>query len=179
MVQPIRTFQSIQDAYKLLQHLGASAHLIQHVKLVGEAAESLISSFKQFDIAFDADWIRLGVVFHDVGKILHPSELVQKGNQHEATGEILLLANNVDPKIARCCLSHGQWQQMECSFEELVVALADNLWKGKRNTELEHKVITTVAELSCQDYWDIFLGLDREFEEVAAKGDLRLSQSNY
>jgi hypothetical protein len=113
----------------------------------------------------------------DVGKILHPSELVEKGNRHESAGEILLLERCVDPKIARCCRSHGQWQQMECSLEELVIALADNLWKGKRNNELEHRVITKIANMLDRDYWEMFIALDNGFEEVAATGASRLARS--
>ena len=171
------TFQCIQDPYQLLQDIGASPRLIQHVKLVGEAAEMLILQFQNLSISFDLDWVRLGVIFHDAGKILHPSELIEKGNEHEAAGEMMLLAQGVDPLIARCCRSHGQWQTMECSFEELVVALADHLWKGKRNTDLENKVITKAATMCHQDYWDIFVVLDGGFEEVAAGGDLRISRS--
>jgi HD domain len=177
MEQQFTTLASVRDAYKLLEDLGASTQLIQHVKLVGEAAEILISQIEQFGFSFDRDSIRLGVAFHDTGKILHPSELVEKGNRHEAAGEILLLAHGVDPKIARCCRSHGQWQQLECSFEELVIALADCLWKGKRNPELEHRVIAAVAIMCDRDYWDIFVDLDSGFERVAADGDLRLSRS--
>jgi HD domain len=177
MKQQFKTFYSVRDTYKLLQELGASPHLIQHVKLVGEAAEKLILQFQQLAFQFDPDWIRLGVAFHDVGKILHPLELTEKGTQHEAAGEMLLLSQNIDPKIARCCRSHGQWQQLECSFEELVVALADNLWKGKRNTELEHQVITKIAAICDRDYWDIFVDLDSGFEEIAAKGNSRLARS--
>jgi hypothetical protein len=173
----LKHLKSIREAYEFLQDLGASSHLIQHVKLVGEAAEILILQFQKLGISFDADWIRLGVVFHDVGKILHPTELTNKGNQHEAQGEILLLSEGVDPKIARCCRSHGQWQKKECDFEELVVALADNLWKGKRNTELENRVITKVASLIHKDFWDLFVIIDSGFEEIARKGDLRLSRS--
>jgi hypothetical protein len=97
--------------------------------------------------------------------------------QHESAGELLLLSQHVDPKIARCCRSHGQWQQMECSFEELVVALADNLWKGKRNIELEHQLITKIAIMLNRDYWSIFIEIDAGFEAIAAAGDLRLSRS--
>jgi HD domain len=177
MDEHIKTFQSKQDAYELLQNLGASAHLVQHVTLVGEAAELLILQFQQIGILFDADWIRLGVIFHDVGKILHPSELVDRGNRHGAAGETLLLERGIDRKIARCCRSHGQWQQLECDFEELVVALADCLWKGKRNTELEYQVIAKVTRMSRQDYWDVFGCLDDRFEEIAAGGDSRLARS--
>jgi HD domain len=174
---PMVNRTTIKEAYQLLQDLGAPPRLMQHVKLVGEAAEILIVQFQKLGISFDADWIRLGVAFHDVGKILHPTELIEKGNNHEAAGEELLLSQGIDPKISRCCRSHGQWQKLDCDFEELVVALADNLWKGKRNTELENKVITKVAAISDQDYWDLFIKLDSEFEKVAAEGSLRLSRS--
>jgi HD domain len=177
MAQQYKTFQSIADAYRLLTDLGAPAHLIQHVKLVGEAAEILILQLQQLTLTFDREWIRLGVAFHDAGKILHPSELVDRGNRHESAGEILLLEQGVDPKIARCCRSHGQWQQLECSLEELVVALADNLWKGKRNNELEHRVISKIANMLDRDYWEIFITLDSGFEEIAAAGADRLSRS--
>ncbi|MEE3716071.1 hypothetical protein V2H45_04830 [Tumidithrix elongata RA019] len=52
MEQQFKTFQSVRDAYELLQDLGASAPLVQHVKLVGEAAESLeITAMECFAIA--------------------------------------------------------------------------------------------------------------------------------
>jgi hypothetical protein len=177
MKQQFKTFDLIEDAYELLKDLGATPHLIQHVKLVGEVAEILIFQLDRFKISFDRDWIRLGVAFHDTGKILYPAELTEKGDRHEAAGEMLLLANGVDPKIARCCRSHGQWQQMECSFEELTIALADCLWKGKRGLELEHRVITQVAAKCHRDYWDIFIDLDSGFEQIAADGEIRLSRS--
>jgi HD domain len=177
MSQNFKSFQSTRDAYELIKELGGSDRLIQHVKLVGEAAEQLIVMFQNLGVAFDLEWVRLGVAFHDVGKILHPSELVEKGTEHEAAGELLLLSRNVDPKIARCCRSHGQWQHLECSFEELVVALADNLWKGKRNVDLEHLVIDRATVILEQDYWYVFVDLDSSFERVAAGGDLRLARS--
>jgi HD superfamily phosphodiesterase len=177
MAEQFKTFRSIQDAYDLLLELGAPDRLLQHVKLVGEVAEILILQFQKLGLVFDVDWIRLGVAFHDVGKILHSSELVEKGTQHEAAGEMMLLAQGVEPKIARCCRSHGQWSQLDCAFEELVVALADNLWKGKRNNELENQVIGLAATMGGQDYWNVFVDLDSGFEQVAADGDRRLARS--
>ncbi len=177
MKQQFEIFDSIEDAYKFLQDLDAPSDLIQHVKLVAEAAEILILQFEQLNLSFDPEWIRLGVAFHDIGKILYPAELNKRGNQHEAAGEQLLLDRGIDPKIARCCRSHGQWNQMECSFEELAVALADCLWKGNRNVELEHLMISRSAQILNQDYWDVFIKLDDLFEEIARSGDLRLSRS--
>jgi hypothetical protein len=66
---------------------------------------------------------------------------------------------------------------MTCAFEELIVALADNLWKGKRHPELEHRVMTEIAALSQQDYWEVFVDWDSEFERIAATGDARLARS--
>ena len=168
---------SVQEAYQLLNKLGASSGLILHVQLVGEAAELLIHKLDELLIEFDRKFVRIGVVFHDAGKILHPTELVAKGNRHEADGESLLIANGINPNLARCCRSHGQWQAIECSLEELLVALSDTLWKGKRDKELEELVIQRLAMRSTKEYWDLFIEMDYCFEQIAADGHSRLLRS--
>jgi HD domain len=176
-VTPGRIVETLPAAYLFLEELGASPQLILHVKLVGEAAELLITKLTQLAIQFDARFVRLGVAFHDAGKILHPAELSSKGNYHEVAGESLLIANGLDPTLARCCRSHGRWQTLECSLEELIVALADTLWKGKRNTRLEELVIAKLAVIADRDYWDLFVELDSCFETIAIDGDSRLYRS--
>jgi hypothetical protein len=98
---------TVNDAYAMLQRLGAPPRLFCHVKLVGEAAELLIAKLQQLQVPVNEHFVHLGVAFHDAGKILHPEELVAKGTQHEAAGEQLLISNGVDPILARCCRSHG------------------------------------------------------------------------
>jgi hypothetical protein len=66
---------------------------------------------------------------------------------------------------------------MEVSLEELMVALADKLWKGVRNEALEQRVIDAVAEALGKTRWDLFVELDTLFEAVAADGSRRLEQS--
>jgi HD domain len=166
---------SLNEAYRLLEDLGAPPKLILHVRLVNEAAEQLIAKLEHLQISIDRQWIILGVAFHDAGKILHPGELIAKGNHHEATGETLLLNHGLDPKISRCCRSHAQWQEMDCALEELCVALADNLWKGKRNQALEKMAIDRMA--TGRNYWEIFMAMDGCFESIAAGGDGRLLRS--
>jgi HD domain len=173
----IQAFPTLSTAYQFLQELGAPEHLILHVQLVGEAAELLITKLQSLRISVDPQWIRLGVAFHDVGKTLHPEELQVKGNRHEAAGEQLLLERGVDPKLARCCRSHGQWQTLECSLEELLVALADKLWKGQRVQPLEELVLNRLATLSDRDYWELFLEMDSCFETIAGGGVDRLLRS--
>ena len=161
----------------MLESLGASKRLMTHVQLVGEAAEELLSKLHSLGIESQENIVRLGVSIHDAGKILHQDELDNKGNQHEISGEQLLLEAGVQPEVARCSLSHARYDSMEVSFEELLVALSDKLWKGKRDANLELRVIDHAAELIGKERWDIFLELDECFEEIASQGDLRLARS--
>jgi hypothetical protein len=173
----IQDFPTLSTAYQFLRELGAPEHLILHVQLVGEAAELLIAKLQSLQISVDEPWVRLGVAFHDIGKTLHPEELQVKGNRHEAAGEQLLLDRGVDPKLARCCRSHGQWQTLDCSLEELLVALADKLWKGQRVQPLEELVLNRLVALSDRDYWELFLEMDTCFETIAGGGVDRLLRS--
>ncbi|MFZ6741897.1 HD domain-containing protein [Undibacterium sp. JH2W] len=167
------------EAYQLLSQLGASERLLTHVKLVGEAAEILISKFENMDLQFDANLIRLGVAIHDAGKILHPNELDGPGSLHEPVGEKMLLDHGVQKIVARCCVSHAQWQHGDLNLEELSVAAADKLWKGKREAELELTLIQAIALQKQIDHWDIFTMLDDTFEAIAAGGSERLERSKH
>lgn len=66
---------------------------------------------------------------------------------------------------------------MECSLEELIVALADKLWKGKREIDLEKIVIERISKLINRDFWELFIELDSHFEIIASLGEERLARS--
>lgn len=117
------------------------------------------------------------MVLHDAGKAIHTAELSGPGSEHEPTGEKVLLERGVPATLARVCRSHAQWATLETSLEELVVALADKLWKGARVPALEGRVIDAAATLARRDRWDLFVPLDAVFEEVAGGGEDRLSRS--
>jgi hypothetical protein len=168
---------SRDDALKLIDVLGAPEHLKTHIQLVGEAADLIIKKCDDMEFPIDGNFVRIGVAIHDVGKIVHANEMTRAGSEHEPEGEKILLQQGVDPAIARCCLSHARWASMECSTEELLIALADKLWKGKRVEELELKIIDRLALLGGSDRWDIFAELDGYFEEIAADGHERLQRS--
>jgi hypothetical protein len=55
--------------------------------------------------------MRLGVMLHDVGKIVHSQELDGPGAEHEPAGERLLLDHGVSLEVARMCLSHAGLEQ--------------------------------------------------------------------
>ncbi|MFK7877234.1 MAG: HD domain-containing protein, partial [Paracoccaceae bacterium] len=96
-------------------------------------------------VQYDKRFVQVGIALHDAGKIVHPNELEKGGNLHEAAGEKLLLEHGVDAEIAQCCRSHSQYASMSASFEELIIALADTLWKGSRKADLELRIIDGVA----------------------------------
>jgi HD superfamily phosphodiesterase len=165
------------EAYELLNILGAPRRLVRHAELVDEAAGQLLSEFQRLNVTFDARIVEIGAVLHDVGKVRHSSELSEPGSLHEHAGEALLLAHGVQPEIARCCISHAAWDLPEVSLEERTVALADKLWKGKREAALELAIIDEVAGRLGVSRWDLFERLDTAFEEIAADGAERLEAS--
>jgi hypothetical protein len=62
-------------------------------------------------------------------------------------------------------------------MEERVIALADKLWKGKRDDQLELRLIDEVAGRLGVERWDIFEQLDSTFERIASDSSLRLEES--
>ena len=148
-----------------------------HLKLVGEAGEELLEYIRPLGISVDEDVVRLGIAVHDAGKILHPNEISGPGNSHEKAGQKLMLENGVQAEVARCCVSHAQFGESETSIEELLVALSDKLWKGKRDETLEELVTSRLAERLGVDRWSIADRLDQCFEQIASKGDQRLLRS--
>jgi putative nucleotidyltransferase with HDIG domain len=135
-----RRIETPEDAEALLVEVGAPERLIMHGRLVLEAADELLARAKRLGVAIDGRLVRAGAVLHDVGKTVHADELQASGAQHEEAGERLLLARGIEPAVARCCVSHARWGAMTCSLEELLVALADALWKGVRRESLEKRV---------------------------------------
>ena len=128
-------------------------------------------------VKLNLEFVRCGAFLHDVGKISSPSELEEPGRDHEAAGEALLQKQGIDPILARVCRSHADWQDPEITLEELLIALADKLWKGKRVADLELRVVDRVAASLSQGRFDIFAQLDTLFENISVNGHQNLERS--
>jgi hypothetical protein len=87
------------------------------------------------------------------------------------------MEHGVEPRLARFCVTHASWDAPGTLIEDLLVALADKLWKGKRETELEQVVADTIARDTKREAWEVFDALDSICEEVAAEGPARLARS--
>ena len=103
---------------------------------------------------------------------------LRPGSAHEPEGERLLLERGASAEVARVCRSHARWRDLAQTLEELVIALADKLWKGARVAELE-ELVTARATLSTnRDRWELFTAFDSQFEEVASSAESQLSRSS-
>ncbi len=165
------------DALSLLGTLGANPHLIQHHRLVTEAARLLCDGLQALNLdAFDADEVIVGAALHDVGKTLHPAEMHGPGSEHERAGYALLKTHGIEESIARHAWTHAAWRE-STDLEPLLVALADKLWKGKRVDALEQRVIDTLARTHSIDRWSIWVECTELFDAIAAGGESRLARS--
>lgn len=167
--------QSAQDALGVLSGLGASPWLVRHHELVLEAAMLLLAGLK--GVRIDRGAVLIGAALHDAGKIVHPEEQAAPGHLHEEAGRELLLSHGVPGELARFCVTHAAWEHSE-ALEDLLVALADKLWKGKREPALEQRVVDRIATLTGEEPWAAFDRIDALCDAIAADGDDRLARSN-
>ncbi len=166
------------DALRLLFELGASPWLVRHHELVVEAAIILCDRVAhELDVGFDRDAVLLGAALHDAGKLVHPEEMVGVGSLHEPAGQRLLLDHGIPPSIARFCVTHASWGAADRTLEDLLVALADKLWKGKRVDELEQLFVQRIASGTNAAPWAVFDRVDAICELIAADGPDRLARS--
>lgn len=169
-------------ALELCKKLNAQPRLVAHLSLVHDASveitEGLRKSFPK--LQFDSDEVHFGAATHDVGKTIHPDELTGPGHLHEKNGPDLLERHGVSPELARFARTHGAWDRGRPTLEDLLVALADNVWKGRRLAELESLIVAKIAEETHREEWDVFDTLDRVLDKIAARGNERLAwQQSY
>lgn len=137
-------------AAELLRALDAPARLGAHLRVVHDVAWSLTDALgrRRPDLDFDTTAVLFGAATHDIGKIVHPSELTGPGSAHKAAGQEMLLRYGVPAHLARFTLSHGSWTAPESSLDDLLVSLADQIWRGARVPDLEHRVTEATGHLA-------------------------------
>lgn len=166
----------------LLESLDAPARLAAHLRAVHDVAWQLADWVQQHYGAtqFDRQAMLFGSATHDIGKILHPDELSKPGSAHEQAGYELLLAHGFDDSYARFARTHGSWTTADVRMEDLLVSLADKIWKAKRVPELEQLVVARLAANGGQQPWQVFMALDDELNRIATDADRRLAfQAGY
>ena len=155
-------------ARTLLETLAAPPRLGAHLRVVHDVAVTLTGWVGP---RADVPAVLFGAATHDIGKILHPEELSGPGSAHELAGYALLLSQGVEEGLARFARTHGSWDAADATTEDLLVTLADKVWKGKRLPELEQRVASRLGG----ERWETFLALDDELERIASGADERLA----
>ncbi len=164
------------EVVRLCEELEAPPLLVRHLTLVHDAAVELLDGLAAAfpGLVIDRDAILFGAATHDLGKVLHPGELTGPGDLHERDGPDLLEQYGVSPRLARFARSHGRWRETD-DLEDLLVALADSIWCGRRIEQLEMKVAVILAAATGVEEWAAWARLDAVCAEIASRGDARLA----
>jgi hypothetical protein len=82
-------------------------------------------------------------------------------------------------KFARFARIHGTWQtDTHVVLEVLLVALADNIRKGKRIPELESRVVGELCAATAGEQWEVFATVYEILERIGSQADARLAWQN-
>ncbi|MGC4879120.1 HD domain-containing protein [Micromonospora sp. DT43] len=161
----------------LLEALHAPPRLAAHLRAVHDVAaqltDALVDRFPQ--VSVDRAAVLFGAATHDIGKVRHPEELSGPGSAHEAAGYDLLLEQGVAAPLARFARTHASWHQDGIDVDDLLVSVADKVWKGKRVTDLEGLLVDHLADVTGRERWSVFLDLDDLLDRIAADADRRLA----
>ncbi|MGW3288880.1 HD domain-containing protein [Streptomyces sp. NPDC001002] len=170
------------EAADLLHKVDAPPRLVAHLRAVHDVAGQLLEwiAARDLDLGINPEAVLFGAATHDIGKTLHTAELSAPGSQHEAAGRDLLMTHGIDSAMARFAATHATWTTDDIGTEDLLVSLADKIWKNKRVPELEDLVVARLAAASGRPAWEEFLDLDNCLAHIGDQADERLAyQASY
>jgi len=161
---------------ELLSELACPPRLAAHLRAVHDVAHQLVDWVEQHypAVIFDREAVLFGAATHDVGKTVHLAELSGPGSAHEEAGQVLLLGHGISPELARFAATHASWADARVRLDDLLVSLADKVWKNKRVQDLEDLVVARLADASGRAAWEEFLTLDGILARIGDEADQRL-----
>ncbi|MFE9764665.1 HD domain-containing protein [Streptomyces sp. NPDC005808] len=162
---------------ELLRSLDVPPRLAAHLRAVHDVAHQLVdwAEERQPALRFDREAVLFGAATHDIGKTVHVGELSGPGSAHEETGRELLLTHGFGVELARFAGTHAAWTGPDIGIDDLLVSVADKVWKNKRVPELEDLVVGRLSEASGRTRWEEFLALDDLLGAVGEGADRRLA----
>jgi hypothetical protein len=161
----------------LLEALEAPPRLAAHLRLVHDVARRLTTAVAERypHMAIDIEAVHFGAAIHDIGKVVHPVELSEPGSAHEEAGYELLRRQGFDADRARFARTHAAWNHGDVQVEDLLVSVADKVWKGKRVAGLEQLLVDVLAGATGRSTWETFMELDDVLGQLSADADRRLA----
>ncbi|MFC6882116.1 MULTISPECIES: HDIG domain-containing metalloprotein [Actinomadura] len=169
-----------ERAVRLLEDVGAPPRLAAHLRAVHDVAAEIVAWVDERypAVGADADAVLFGAATHDIGKARHAAELSGPGSEHEGAGYALLREHGVEERLARFARTHASWNGPDVGIDDLLVSLADKVWKAKRVDDLERLVVGRLAAASGEEPWEAFMALDDLCDRLAAGADDRLAFQN-
>lgn len=165
------------EARDLLAKYAATPRLVAHLTIVHDVALKLIKYLKACwpTLEFDHQRVLFGAATHDIGKTVATNELTGPGSQHEEIGPQLLLDSGISEAYARFARTHAQWdREASPQLEDLLVAFADKIWKGKRDEALEQEIAQQVARQCQEALWQVYIKLDDIASDLAKDAHNRI-----
>lgn len=166
-----------EESIQFLERVFAPPRLVAHLILVHDAAIALTAWLGQIlpQLRYDREAVLFGAATHDIGKAVVPSELDQSGCEHELRGVELLRSLGVDADRARFAYTHNNWNtESEITIEDILVALSDKCWKGKRVEELESQFARLTSSATGRAEWECYAALDDFLTDIARAADEKL-----
>lgn len=156
----------------MLENAALHSQLTRHLEMVHETAVLLLKDVDKYlkDDRIDPELVKLGAACHDLGKLFFPEEIEGSGNLHEGNAVVMVLTDQgLDPKGAQFARLHALRTQSD-DLNVLLVCIADTIWNGGRDTELELKFCKVLGG----DVWTNMTRLDVICERIALGGSKRL-----
>ena len=151
----------------IFKELAIPPRLYAHSLLVHDVANKLAE-------AITSTWENLNI---DKNSVLFGAAIHEKGHKHEQEGKRLLISLGVPEEKAKFAVTHATWFE-KSTIEELIVSLADKVWKGSRIQDLEDLLIEKISTKTKTEHWAIFCLLDSIIEDITKDADKRLSFQN-
>ena len=175
-----RTLQIIdlpKNVVELLDQLDAPKRLNKHLQIVYSTAADILKRIHHEwpDLNINQELVLFGAATHDIGKTKIKSELFESGKRHELVGRDILKELGYSDQWSRFALTHGNWKDDQLTMEDLLVVVADKIWKGKRVEDLEERLGQLMAEDLAMDYWEIYQTLDALLSEITLGADQRIN----
>lgn len=164
----------------ILKKHDSPERLNRHLRLVSFTASNLLSEIDNEwnQLKVNKDFVMFGAATHDIGKVISQNEIYGSGNQHESIGKNLLLENGFSEELSRFALTHGNWKSKDVILEDLLVTLADKIWKGKRINELEELICQEISKRIELDFWEIYQKLNLILDKISLSAQSRLDWQN-
>ncbi|MDX1664234.1 MAG: HD domain-containing protein [Candidatus Promineifilaceae bacterium] len=165
-----------EAAAELLQSVQLHPFLLAHLILVHDVAARLVEAIQARwpAVALNAEAIRFGAATHDIGKVVFPEEILAPGEAHREAGRTLLLELGIGPERARFTATHVPERALNGELEDILVALADVLWKGGRHEPLETALLERLTATDAEEAWETFMALDDLLTQLSGEADKRL-----